>query len=214
MANNFIANKSPQKTLSGRLNNIVKFSTELRWLVGFFYFSGWKEVYENIKGNPGIKIRLLVGLQVGTHLQRIFEHDIQEDDLSSDEYFDNFMVSLENAINNEQQDIQAFYNQVHFFLEMILQGRLIIRKTKEANHAKLYLFEMNEVERAKHNFDGYLITGSSNLTRAGLLGQQEFNVEIKDYGYEDATSYFDELWEMSIPITELEPRRQRLVDFI
>ena len=59
MANNFIANKSPQKTLSGLLNNIIKFSTELRWLVGFFYFSGWKEVYENLKNNSEVKIRLL-----------------------------------------------------------------------------------------------------------------------------------------------------------
>jgi len=104
MANNFIANKSPQKTLSGRLNNIIKFSTKLRWLVGFFYFSGWKEVYQNLKNNPDIKIKLLVGLQVGNHLQNIFEHDVQELDLSSDEYFNDFMTSMGFAVNNEQQD--------------------------------------------------------------------------------------------------------------
>ncbi len=214
MATNFIANKSPQKTLSGRLNNIIKFSTELRWLVGFFYFSGWKEVYINLKNNPEIKIRLMVGLQVGNHLQNIFEHDIQEIDLSSDEYFNDFMTSMGFAVNNEQQDTQEFYEQVHFFLEMLLQERLIIRKTREPNHAKLYLFEMNEEERSKHNFDGYLITGSSNLTRNGLQGQQEFNVEIKDYGYDEAVTYFEELWELAIPITELPQRKQHLIDFI
>jgi len=214
MANNFIANKSPQKTLSGRLNNIIKFSTELRWLVGFFYFSGWKEVYENLKNNSDIKIRLLAGLQVGNYLQSIFEHDVQELDLSSDEYFNDFMTSMGFAINNEQQDTKEFYEQVHFFLEMIKQERLIIKKTREPNHAKLYLFQMNEEERSKHNFEGYLITGSSNLTRNGLYGQQEFNVEIKDYGYQEAVAYFEELWELAIPITDIDQSKQHLIDFI
>lgn len=214
MASNFIANKSPQKTLSGRLNNIIRFSSELRWLVGFFYFSGWKEVYKNLKNNPDIKIRLLVGLQVGSHLQNIFEHDIQELDLSSDEYFNDFMTSMGFAVNNEQQDTKEFYEQVHFFLDMIQQERLIIKKTREPNHAKLYLFEMNEEERSKHNFEGYLITGSSNLTRSGLYGQQEFNVEIKDYGYEEAVAYFNELWDLAIPITDIDQRKQHLIDFI
>src|SRR5690625_793666 len=104
MANNFIANKSPQKTLSGRLNNIIKFSTELRWLVGFFYFSGWQEVYKSLKENPDVKIRLLVGLEVGSHLSKIFEHDIQDVNLSQDDYFNDFMTSLGFAINNEDQD--------------------------------------------------------------------------------------------------------------
>lgn len=151
MANNFISN-SPQKTLSGRLNNIIKFSTELRWLVGFFYFSGWNEIYQNLRENPDARIRLLGGLQVGEHLQNIFEHDIQEMDLSRDDYFNDFMKSLRLAINNKQQDTQTFYEQVRFFLDMIVKEQLIIRKTKEPNHAKLYLFEMNEEERSKHNF--------------------------------------------------------------
>lgn len=213
MANNFISN-SPQKTLSGRLNNIIKFSTELRWLVGFFYFSGWNEVYKSLKENPESRIRLLVGLQVGPFSQNIIEHDIQNMDLSRDDYFSDFMKSLGFAINNKQQDRKEFYEQVRFFLNMIINERLIIRKTKEPNHAKLYLFEMNEEERSKHNFDGYLITGSSNLTRSGLKGQQEFNVEIKDYGYKDAVDYFDQLWDDSIPISEIEGQKKRLIEFV
>ena len=214
MANNFIANKSPQKTLSGRLNNIIKFSTELRWLVGFFYFSGWKEVYENLKKNETVKIRLLIGLEVGKHLNGIFEHDVQELNLSHDEQFNAFMTSMGFAVNNEQQDTKEFYEQVHFFLEMLQEERLIIKKTQQPNHAKLYLFEMNDEEREKHAFDGYLITGSSNLTRSGLHGQQEFNVEIKDYGYGEAVDYFEELWQNAIPITDIEKRKQFLIDFI
>lgn len=214
MANNFIANNSPQKTLSGRLKKIIKFSTELRWLVGFFYFSGWQEVYNSLKENKEAKIRLLVGLKVGGHLSKIFEHDIQDIDLSSDDYFDDFISSLNLAINNENQDTEEFYNQVQFFLQMIIEGRLIIRKTKEPNHAKLYLFEMNEEEYDKHSLRGYLITGSSNLTRSGLKGQHEFNVEIKDYGYNEAVEYFDDLWRSAIPITEIAERKIRLIEFV
>ena len=214
MANNFIANKSKQKTLSGRLNNIIKFSSELRWLVGFFYFSGWKEVYENLQKNKVVKIRLLVGLEVGKYLGNIFEHEMQDIDLSHDEHFNAFMTSMGFAVNNEKQDTKVFYEQVHFFLEMLQEERLIIKKTLQPNHAKLYLFEMNEEEREKHAFDGYLITGSSNLTRNGLHGQQEFNVEIKDYGYEEAVAYFEELWETAIPISEIPARKDFLVKFI
>jgi len=46
------------------------------------------------------------------------------------------------------------------------------------------------------------ITGSSNLTRAGLHGQHEFNVEIGDYGTDEAEAYFDVLWGTALPITE------------
>ena len=37
---------------------------ELKFLVGFFYFSGIRELYEGIKSNPNIIIKVLVGLSV------------------------------------------------------------------------------------------------------------------------------------------------------
>src|SRR5699024_3204582 len=86
--------------------------------------------------------------------------------------------------------------------------------TERPNHAKLYLFEMNEEECQKHSFNGYLITGSSNLTQAGLRNQEEFNVEIKDYGYDEAVEYFEKLWEKSISITEIDLQKKRLIEFI
>jgi superfamily II DNA or RNA helicase len=214
MANNFISNSKQQKTLGGRLNSIIKFSEDLRWLVGFFYFSGWKEVYENLKSNGDVKIRLLVGLEVGKHLGGIFEHGMQEMDLSHDEQFNAFMTSMGFAVNNEQQDTKEFYEQVHFFLEMIQQERLVIKKTKEPNHAKLYLFGLSEYDAEERGYPGHLITGSSNLTFNGLKNQSEFNVEIRDYGYEQAVEYFDKLWETAIPITEIESRKEFLVKFV
>jgi len=58
------------------------------------------------------------------------------------------------------------------------------------------------------------ITGSSNLTKAGLTTQQEFNVEISDYGTEDAEKYFDSLWDEAVKITEDDVIKKRLIEII
>jgi len=215
MANNFITNNKHHKTLKGRLNTLISISDELKFLVGFFYFSGWKELYKSLTENENVQLKLLVGLQVDKHLSKmIVEHGNQEEDLSQDELFNNFTTSLGHAINNEEMDTEAFYNQVEFFLKMLESQRLIIRKTENPNHAKLYLFRLNEDQAHKQDMEGQFVTGSSNLTRAGLSGQEEFNVEIKDYGFTDAEHYFDELWNKALPITEDDGRRTFVIDFI
>ncbi len=215
MANNFITNNKQHKTLKGRLNTLISISDELKFLVGFFYFSGWKELFHSLKTNEEVKLKLLVGLQVDKLLGKmVIEHGNQDEGMSSDEYFNQFTSSLGYAINNDEMDTEEFYNQVEFFLEMLESERLIIRKTENPNHAKLYLFRLNKEQAHLQGMPGQFVTGSSNLTRAGLSRQEEFNVEIKDYGYEDAEKYFDDLWEKAILITELDERKSFLIDFI
>ncbi|PIP20596.1 MAG: helicase, partial [Candidatus Omnitrophica bacterium CG23_combo_of_CG06-09_8_20_14_all_40_11] len=58
------------------------------------------------------------------------------------------------------------------------------------------------------------MTGSSNLTRAGLSTQEEFNVEISDFGFEDAESYFDALWDEAVKITEHEEAKRKLIAIV
>jgi superfamily II DNA or RNA helicase len=214
MTNNFITNNKTNKSLKGRLNTLIGISDELKFLVGFFYFSGWQELFENLKKNENLTLKLLVGLQVDQILNKIVEHGSQEEEQSQDDQFNQFMTSMGNAINNEEMDTEAFYNQVEFFLQMLNEKRLIIRKTENSNHAKLYLFRLNEEQANIQAMTGQFITGSSNLTRAGLSGQEEFNVEIKDYGFTEAETYFDELWERAIPISEIENRKEFLIQFI
>lgn len=214
MANNFITNNKTHKSLKGRLNTLISISDELKFLVGFFYFSGWQELFENLKKNETLTLKLLVGLQVDQILNKIVEHGSQEEEQSQDDQFNQFMTSMGNAINNEEMDTKAFYNQVEFFLGMLNKKRLIIRKTENPNHAKLYLFRLNEEQANIQAMTGQFITGSSNLTRAGLSGQEEFNVEIKDYGFVEAETYFDEVWELAIPISEIEHRKEFLIQFI
>ncbi|WP_374363071.1 hypothetical protein [Cloacibacterium sp.] len=52
MSNNFITNNKQQKTLKGRLNNLISISDKLKFLVGYFYFSGWSDIYLSLQKNP------------------------------------------------------------------------------------------------------------------------------------------------------------------
>ncbi|WP_229655456.1 helicase-related protein [Pedobacter puniceum] len=171
-------------------------------------------MYQSLQKNTTLKLKLLVGLQVCNHLNKVLEYINQDEALSQDEHFNEFITSLGFALNNQELDTEAFYNQVEFFLQMLQDERLIIRKTENPNHAKLYLFRLNQEQAEIQNMEGQFVTGSSNLTKAGLSGQEEFNVEIKDYGFKDAESYFDELWGKAIPISEVENRKQFLIQFI
>ncbi|RMG73890.1 MAG: helicase, partial [Bacteroidetes bacterium] len=212
MPSNFITNSKEQKTLRGRLRRLISLSEELKFLVGFFYFSGWREVYESLQNNAGVKLKLLVGLQVDRLLGQVVEHGHHDPHLSQEDHFQQFMTSLGHAINNEELDTQAFYEQVGYFLEMLESGQLEIRKTENPNHAKLYICKLKG--EAKLFRESAFLTGSSNLTKAGLQHQEEFNVEISDYGTEEAETYFDELWERAIPLSEDPARRKLLIDFI
>ena len=61
-------NNKQQKTLKGRLNTLISIRDELKFLVGYFYFSGWSDIYLSLQKNPQQKIKLLVGLQVCNYL--------------------------------------------------------------------------------------------------------------------------------------------------
>lgn len=214
MSKNFITNSQDNTTLKKRLEKLISASQELKFLVGFFYFSGWQEIYKNLQDNNHVTIKVLVGLQVDKYLSTIVEVGLEDKNLSQEEHFTQFMKSMGFAINNAEMDNEAFYNQIEFFIQLLDEGRLIIRKTLNPNHAKLYLFQLDSQYQDLFNMKGEFITGSSNLTKAGLQNQEEFNVEIKDYGFESAEAYFDELWETAVQITEAVNGTKIIIDFL
>ncbi len=213
MSSNFITQKK-NKNLKHRINTLIGISSELKFLVGFFYFSGWQELYLKLKENENIKLKLLVGLQVDKMLGDLVKFGAKTDSMSYDEQFSNFMKSMNHALNNNEMDNKEFYEQVDFFMKMLIDDRLIIRKTLNPNHSKLYIFTWDKVNQENMGKDGNFIIGSSNLTRSGLSTQEELNVEISDYGYESAESYFQEKWETAIPITEDIVRKETLINFV
>lgn len=207
---NFITNNS-DKDLKSRLIELVQKSEELKFLVGFFYFSGIRELYEGLKDNSDTKIKVLVGLNVDVKNFGLIEISGQHDELSDEEKTYKFFESIKKSLNTDNFDTQEFYEQVRFFIKLIKEDRLIIRKTFEPNHAKLYIFKLDGSQVGRKNL---FITGSSNLTKAGLSTQNEFNVEIGDYGFTEAEKYFDDLWGDAIKITEYDEAKKRLIEIV
>src|SRR5215211_8086841 len=102
-ANAFITN-SKSRTLKKRLDELIQHSQELKFLVGFFYFSGWRELYESLKSQESLTIKLLVGLEVDKDLHNVFEIAKDGSERSNDELADRFFASLHIALNDEALD--------------------------------------------------------------------------------------------------------------
>jgi len=79
MGQNFITN-AEEKTLEDRLKTLIKHSKELKFLVGFFYFSGINVLYEALKEKEEeIKedfIKVLVGLGVDKTVYGLYEKKV------------------------------------------------------------------------------------------------------------------------------------------
>ena len=82
---NFITN-SQTKLLKKRLLDLLSKGKELKFLVGFFYFSGLNELYEGLKNNPNVMLKVLVGLNVDRTVYGLIEQgsDEREIDLNED----------------------------------------------------------------------------------------------------------------------------------
>src|SRR3990172_3567374 len=207
---NFITNNS-ETNLKKRLIELIQKSDELKFLVGFFYFSGIRELYEGLKDKADINIKILVGLNVDKTNFGLLEFADKDTHLSDEERVDKFIKSVKKSLNSEDFDTKEFYRQVRYFIDLIGEDRLIIRKTYNPNHAKIYLFKLEEGQVGRKNL---FITGSSNLTKAGITTQEEFNVEISDFGFEDAEKYFDSLWDEAVKITEDDVIKKRLIEVV
>ncbi|MCX8031710.1 MAG: phospholipase D-like domain-containing protein, partial [Thermodesulfovibrionales bacterium] len=200
----FITN-SGEKSLRKRLNTLISKSEELKFLTGFFYFSGIRELYETLNSlhkSGYLKeehLKILVGLNVDKGAFGIYETAKIKRAFNLNSLKEDLYKSLRIAFNSADLDTKETYEQIEFFIKLLGEQKLILRKTRQPNHAKLYLFKMNETIRDV--IPNLFITGSSNLTRAGLESQEEFNVEVKDYGFDEAEKYFDRLWNDSIPLS-------------
>ena len=181
---NFITN-SGQKSLRTRLSTLIKESEELKILVGFFYFYGIAELIDSLKKNPDLILKILVGLNIDAQSYGLVEY-ADKTSKNRIERIEDYHESVLKALNTDIFDNETFYEQARFIIDQIIADRIIIRKTLRPNHAKLYLFRLNALQIAR---DQLFITGSSNLSKAGLSDREEFNVEIADYGFEQAEKY-------------------------
>ncbi len=110
---NFITNQE-KTNLKKRLIELIQKSDELKFLVGFFYFSGIRELYDGLKDNPLVNIKVLVGLNVDRTNFGILEFADKDNQLSDEERCYKFLQSVKKSLNSEDFDTQEFYEQVKF----------------------------------------------------------------------------------------------------
>ena len=205
---NFIRN-TENYALGDVINQLLPSKTKsMDFLVGYFYFSGMQEIYNNIEGK---NMRLLVGLDMEHSLiSKTSEYDffVTKSASSREQIRKDFYKSLTKLFNDtpyyESEEAQ---NAFRIYYEKIKDGTLEIRKTKEPCHAKMYIFDhKDELIIPSPNGGselGRVITGSSNLTYNGLKSNGEINVELRDdddYSY--AKQVFEDLWLQAVVIAD------------
>ena len=186
-----------------RRQDLLRNANEMKCLVGFFYFSGIKTLHEAINSNPDLKLKILVGLEAEEHMGQIVEF-AGKSNPDTTTSIEDYMTSLKKVVAADCQDDKTFYERYSTFVQLLKENRLEIRKTREPNHAKMYLFSLKKDQL----YPNVWLMGSSNLTWKALEGQQELNVDLAQLYQEDANAYFDELWDDSVELTDEENKKK------
>ena len=208
MASKFLTNTDNTNSLSERVRALTKSSSKLDFLVGYFFFSGFCEIYKDLSDKP---LRILVGMDAQVDLNNcIVEYttnlgnkaSLEQKNSIRKKYFEN----LKNIINKADiLDSESFEHSYHIFLEKLENGTLEVRKTKEANHAKMYLFYIPAEKTTSGLDESKLIVGSSNFSIQGFKARNEINVYLtEDHDFSDGKKIFEELWNDSIPLINAE----------
>lgn len=193
----FITNEG-EVTLSGRFERLLKQTKFFDCLVGYFYTSGFLNMYKSLKDVN--KIRILVGIKTDrTTFELIQQAQEKLQKFSTSEVKENFSDNTKKEIETSDKDKET-EEVARIFIEWINRGKLEIKAyPSEKIHAKLYIITYAEGDRDA----GRVITGSSNFTESGLVQNLEFNVELKNRAdYEFALKKFNELWKNSIDVSK------------
>ncbi len=201
MTSNYFITNTKENNLAKVIRAILPSKTKsLDILVGYFYFSGIKEIYSTIADKP---IRILVGLELEQELlKETAEFDFYAKKLSARK------TSIEAVRSDFNKSLVTLFNKSKFFedgdqieafkayYEKIKDGSLEIRKTADPSHAKMYIFTYNDELTEEGMTPGTVITGSSNLTYSGLRNNNEINVRFHAKPeYDQAKEIFETLWE-------------------
>ena len=202
MATKFFTN-ADSNTLLKKLEGVFRHGThieEFDALVGYFRSTGYFKIRPFLENVP--QIRILVGIDVDT-LTAKYKHQglLLPTDTSATkkDYMDRLKQEIEDADYSRdlEQSVLQFISDIT--TEKI---RLKAHPTRKL-HAKIYIFRPRDYN--PHSACE-VITGSSNLTEAGLGVQNndsnyEFNVSLRDYDdVKFATEEFENLWMEAIDI--------------
>ena len=189
-------------TLHDRFNKILNNNVQFfDVLVGYFRSSGFYKMYESMEKVE--KTRILVGLNLDKKSVEMIHtayNEMQVDFTSNKEAKEQYSKEVNEDIETSE-DSKEVEIGIKKFIEFVRTGKLEIRVyPHHPIHAKVYI--MRKDQEKSEDF-GKVITGSSNFSQAGLLGQLEFNVELKDSrDVRFALDKFEDLWKDSVDVTD------------
>ena len=204
MSTRFFTNED-HNTLLKKFEGVFTHNRDIQFfdaLVGYFRASGYFALRPHLDHVP--HIRILVGINVDNLLARshskgmLFKGNPQQT-------IDTFLKEAKNDVQKASysKDVEAGVLQ---FIEDVASKKIEIKAHPERKlHAKIYIFRP---EPFNEHTPSSVITGSSNLTHAGLGGDgsnYEFNVLLNDYDdIKFATEEFEKLWKESVPVLPAE----------
>lgn len=195
MSTKFFTNNE-ENTLLNKFEGVFKYNPNIQYfdaLVGYFRASGYFRIRPFLDKVP--QIRILVGINVDKLLA-----DAQKSGL---EFFKNHEKTKEQFVKKMQADIEeANYdketeNGILQFIDDLVEKKIQVKAHPEKIiHAKVYILRP---EPFNEHTPASVITGSSNLTDAGLGAgfafNYEFNVQLTEYpDVKFATEEFENLW--------------------
>lgn len=215
MATKFFTNED-SNTLLKKLGGVFKYNpqiAEFDALVGYFRSTGYFKLHPYLRNVT--QIRILVGINVDAVTSEYQSKGLQlqlggDEEKTKQEYLNELEREIEDADYTRENE-----ESVRQFIGDIVEGRIQIKAHPHRRlHAKIYIFRPAEFNR---HSSCEVITGSSNLTEAGLgvdgnVSNYEFNVSLRDFDdVEFATSEFEKLWSEAVDIlpTEVEKAKNR-----
>ncbi len=203
-------------TLLSRFKSTLKDTQLFDVLVGYFRASGFYQLYDVLE--PIDKIRILVGLSVDRDLFEMMKHNEKYSTFDFESHQQTkkyYQKALKEEIENSNENDLQLETGIRKFIEFLNTDCMDPEKDKEYNgngrkleirayptkniHAKVYIGRFKPEDRDY----GFVITGSSNFSESGLVGNREFNVELRNKrDVLFAEDQFNQLWKDSVDISE------------
>ena len=215
MATKFFTNEDGN-TLLNKFSGVFKHNPhieEFDALVGYFRSTGYFKIRPFLEDVP--RIRILVGINVdavtaqykskGLLLQSVGDPEETKRD---------YLNALKREIDDADYSRELEQSIIQFIEDIASKKIRIKAHPTRKLHAKIYIFRPKDFN--PHS-GCEVITGSSNLTEAGLgtddhISNYEFNVSLRDYDdVRFATDEFEKLWAEAVDIlpTEIEETKNK-----
>jgi superfamily II DNA/RNA helicase len=205
MATKFFTNEG-ENTLLQKFKGVFEHNKDIEFfdaLIGYFRASGYFRIRPFLNDVPNI--RILIGINVDKVIEKyhskglLFQGDAHQTLVE-------FLNETKDDIQHSSYDSEVEHGIMQFIEDIATKKIQLKAHPSKKLHAKIYIFRPDNWNEHK---SGNVITGSSNLTDAGLGAgdnfNYEFNVLLRDYDdVKFATDEFEKLWLEGIAILPVE----------